>query len=239
MGWMLFYQIATSQQSWRRTSAAISGDDSRVMSVHKSSSGPDEVKGIGRDIGLPWCSNSWIRGCSISMQAPDRWDSHEIPIFGSTSIPRPALKTRGWWSIESVYNAWCVWWVFRRSIQRKKLVGRAKAIKSTLTCLKTCRLIGLIKSGQPTSPIFRWPEDFFIWGPLSTGTAEKNSPGGSLTRWTSYFCIEALNEALQNYGTPEIFNTDQGAQFTSKEFTDIVKEQSITISMDGKRTLDG
>ena len=50
----------------------------------------------------------------------------------------------------------------------------------------------------------------------------------------SFFCIEALNEALQNYGTPEIFNTDQGAQFTSKEFTDILKEQSITISMDGK-----
>ncbi len=49
-----------------------------------------------------------------------------------------------------------------------------------------------------------------------------------------YFCVEALNEALQCYGKPEIFNTDQGAQFTSAAFTDILKEQDIAISMDGK-----
>ena len=49
-----------------------------------------------------------------------------------------------------------------------------------------------------------------------------------------YFCTEALNEALQLYGKPEIFNTDQGAQFTSVDFTDILKEHDIAISMDGK-----
>ena len=49
-----------------------------------------------------------------------------------------------------------------------------------------------------------------------------------------YFCVEALNEALQLYGKPEIFNTDQGAQFTSVAFTDILKEHNIAISMDGK-----
>ena len=49
-----------------------------------------------------------------------------------------------------------------------------------------------------------------------------------------YFCVEALNEALQCYGKPEIFNTDQGAQFTSVDFTDILKEHDIAISMDGK-----
>ena len=49
-----------------------------------------------------------------------------------------------------------------------------------------------------------------------------------------YFCVEALNEALQRYGKPEIFNTDQGAQFTSAEFTGILKEHDIAISMDGK-----
>jgi putative transposase len=47
------------------------------------------------------------------------------------------------------------------------------------------------------------------------------------------FCVEALEEALA-IGTPEIFNTDQGAQFTSKEFTDILKNHHIAISMDGK-----
>ena len=48
------------------------------------------------------------------------------------------------------------------------------------------------------------------------------------------FCIEALEEALQRFGTPEIFNTDQGSQFTSEAFTGVLKDQGINISMDGK-----
>jgi len=53
------------------------------------------------------------------------------------------------------------------------------------------------------------------------------------------FCTAALEEALEKYGTPEIFNTDQGSQFTSDEFTSILKVHGIKISMDGKgRALD-
>jgi putative transposase len=48
------------------------------------------------------------------------------------------------------------------------------------------------------------------------------------------FCVEALEEALTRYGTPEIFNTDQGAQFTSAAFTEVLKNASVQISMDGK-----
>jgi len=48
------------------------------------------------------------------------------------------------------------------------------------------------------------------------------------------FCIEALQEAIGKYGKPDIFNTDQGCQFTSMEFTDILKNAGIKISMDGK-----
>jgi putative transposase len=48
------------------------------------------------------------------------------------------------------------------------------------------------------------------------------------------FCCEALEEALTRYGTPEIVNTDQGSQFTGAEFTDILKQCGIAISMDGK-----
>jgi putative transposase len=48
------------------------------------------------------------------------------------------------------------------------------------------------------------------------------------------FCIEAVEEALMKYGKPEIFNTDQGSQFTSAEFTDLIKANDIKISMDGK-----
>ena len=48
------------------------------------------------------------------------------------------------------------------------------------------------------------------------------------------FCVEALEEALAQYGKPEIFNTDQGCQFTSTEFTGVLDRCHITISMDGK-----
>ena len=50
----------------------------------------------------------------------------------------------------------------------------------------------------------------------------------------SDFCTEALEEALAKYGRPEIFNTDQGSQFTSQEFTEILKRAGVRISMDGK-----
>jgi putative transposase len=48
------------------------------------------------------------------------------------------------------------------------------------------------------------------------------------------FCIEALEEALAKYGKPEIFNSDQGSQFTSPRFTRVLKEANVKISMDGK-----
>jgi putative transposase len=51
---------------------------------------------------------------------------------------------------------------------------------------------------------------------------------------TPDFCVDALREALARYGTPEIFNTDQGSQFTSKDFTDVLKDAGVRISMDGK-----
>jgi len=48
------------------------------------------------------------------------------------------------------------------------------------------------------------------------------------------FCIEALDDALSRYGKPEIFNTDQGCQFTSFDFTGRLKDAEVTISMDGR-----
>jgi putative transposase len=48
------------------------------------------------------------------------------------------------------------------------------------------------------------------------------------------FCIEAVEEALARHGKPDIFNTDQGSQFTSAEFTDLLLNNRIAISMDGK-----
>ena len=48
------------------------------------------------------------------------------------------------------------------------------------------------------------------------------------------FCIDAVEEALERHGRPEIFNTDQGSQFTSEAFTGLLKENGIRISMDGR-----
>ena len=51
---------------------------------------------------------------------------------------------------------------------------------------------------------------------------------------TPDFCVEALSEAIEKYGAPDIFNSDQGSQFTSKAFTDVLTDNAIRISMDGK-----
>jgi putative transposase len=51
---------------------------------------------------------------------------------------------------------------------------------------------------------------------------------------TTDFCIEAVEEAIQRHGKPEIFNTDQGSQFTSTEFVDLIQGHGIRVSMDGK-----
>jgi putative transposase len=48
------------------------------------------------------------------------------------------------------------------------------------------------------------------------------------------FCIQALEEAMTRYGAPEIFNTDQGSQFTSPRFTGVLKDAGVRISMDGR-----
>ena len=48
------------------------------------------------------------------------------------------------------------------------------------------------------------------------------------------FCVSALEQALRHHATPEIFNTDQGAQFTSDAFTTVLQDAGIQISMDGK-----
>ncbi|MSS76831.1 MAG: transposase [Methyloglobulus sp.] len=48
------------------------------------------------------------------------------------------------------------------------------------------------------------------------------------------FCVDCLEEAIKTYGTPEIFNSDQGSQFTSAAFTSVLINNDVTISMDGR-----
>ena len=82
------------------------------------------------------------------------------------------------------------------------------------------------------------PGDSFISWPLCTGTAGTCWPGGSPILLEAGFCIAALKEALSK-GQPEIFNTDQGSQFTSEAFCGLLLLRGIKVSMDGKgRYLD-
>jgi putative transposase len=48
------------------------------------------------------------------------------------------------------------------------------------------------------------------------------------------FCVDCLEDALREHGKPEVFNSDQGSQFTSEVFTDVLKRESVAISMDGR-----
>ena len=73
-----------------------------------------------------------------------------------------------------------------------------------------------------TSLIYLWPGDSFTW-----------FASGGYNTLDVDFCIQALEETLKK-GQPEIFNTDQGSQFTSEPFTGFLKQQGIQISMDGK-----
>ena len=59
------------------------------------------------------------------------------------------------------------------------------------------------------------------------------------TTLTADFCVEVLQEALDKYPTPEIFNTDQGSTFTAQSFIGLLLKHQISISMDGRgRALD-
>ena len=94
---------------------------------------------------------------------------------------------------------------------------------------------GPIRSGAPTSPISRCAAAFSIYLVAIMDWATRHVLAWRLSNsMDTRFCLEALNEALTRHGRPEIFNTDQGSQFTSLAFTDVLKEAGVAISMDGR-----
>ena len=93
---------------------------------------------------------------------------------------------------------------------------------------------GRTRSGRPTSPTSRSGAAFSTSWRSSTGRAARCWRGGCRTRWTSRSASAALEEALARFGRPEIFNTDQGSQFTSAAFTGTLAAAGVAISMDGR-----
>lgn len=91
-----------------------------------------------------------------------------------------------------------------------------------------------VKLPRPTHPYIPMAKGFvYLAAVIDWYTRRVLAWRVSITMETS-FCIEAVEDALQRYGKPEIFNTDQGSQFTSLAFTDLLKQNGIAISMDGK-----
>ncbi len=80
----------------------------------------------------------------------------------------------------------------------------------------------------------------FCWlAAIMHWTSVKYRPGGSRTRWSTAFCTEAPEGAFSLYGTPQVFNTDRGTQFTSYDFTDILKRTGYQNQHGWQGSLDG
>ena len=106
--------------------------------------------------------------------------------------------------------------------------------RSPPTCCGPCSSSVPTRSGRPIVAISRWPRGSSTWWPSWTGIRAGYPPGACPTPCDTDFCLEALQGALRRFGAPEIFNTDQAAQFTSEAFTGVLKNQGIQIRMDGK-----
>ena len=101
----------------------------------------------------------------------------------------------------------------------------------------------LLRNRQITEPNQAWAMDI-TYIPMNKGFVYLAAVLDWATRrvldWrlansmTADFCIEGIEAAIRNYGTPEVFNTDQGSQFTDKDFVGLLEKHSIQISMDGK-----
>ena len=155
------------------------------------------------------------------------------PYWGSRNVVLE-LRTQGW-----VVN--------RKRVQRLRRLMRIESLApkpSTTTPNKEhakypylLRKLPIIRSNQV------WATDI-TYIPLATGFAYLVAVIDWFSRkvlsWRlsntldDTFCVDALKEALQKFGTPEIFNFDQGAQFTGLAFTKELKDLHVRISMDGK-----
>jgi putative transposase len=99
--------------------------------------------------------------------------------------------------------------------------------------VRFCEGLG-VQSPRPTHPYIPMRRGFLYLVAVMDWYSRKVLSWKLSNTLPSEFCVAALEEALGKYGTPEIFNTDQGSQFTSLDFTRTLNEAGVRISMDGK-----
>ncbi len=87
---------------------------------------------------------------------------------------------------------------------------------------------------RPTHPYIPMRRGFVFLVAIMDWATRKVLAHRVSTSMTPDFCVEALEEAIAKYGPPEIFNTDQGSQFTAEEFTRSVLAHGCKLSMDGR-----
>jgi putative transposase len=91
-----------------------------------------------------------------------------------------------------------------------------------------------VKFPRPTHPYVPMARGFVYLAAVMDWYSRKVLAWRLSNSLGSSFCVDAVEEAIANFGAPAIFNTDQGCQFTSVAFTDTLKNHGIAISMDGK-----
>ena len=101
----------------------------------------------------------------------------------------------------------------------------------------------LLRGVEVTRPNYVWstdityirlPHGFVYWVAVIDWYARKVLAWRLSNTLDSSFCVDCLEQALRAYGAAEIFNTDQGCQFTSDAFTGVLKAHGVVISMDGR-----
>jgi putative transposase len=86
----------------------------------------------------------------------------------------------------------------------------------------------------PTSPTCRCGAAFLYLVAIMDWASRKVLAWRLSNTMDAEFCVEALKDALARFGKPEIFNTDQGSQFTGADFTGVLRDAEVKISMDGR-----
>ncbi len=126
------------------------------------------------------------------------------------------------------------WHRGRPHIRRRNSACQEKAIRFIPIFCVGWRLSDQTKFGPQISRTFAMAKGHIYLAAVVDWFSRRVLSWRLSTTMDSSFCVDALEDAIESYGTPEIFNTDQGSQFTSANFTDVLSEHSIKISMDGK-----
>ena len=158
----------------------------------------------------------------------------ETPFYGSRQMTRWLRRQGDTVSRKRVRRLMRLLGVHVLSSSGPGRLSRTRRTGSIPTCCAICGSRGQTTCGARMLPTFPCSGAFLYLVAVMDWASRKVLSWRLSNTLDASFCVEALHEALERYGPPEIFNSDQGSQFTSVDFTDVLKEAGIRISMDGK-----